>query len=71
MPFNKPKLKADIKTLLTEMRTRTENADDEFATRLSDMFDEYAKTGKPVYESGLIAPNGGGPVTGTFIGYLE
>ncbi len=44
MALNKPALKAEIKQILTDMRTRTENADDEFATRLSDAIDTYVKT---------------------------
>lgn len=69
--LNKPQLKAGIKNLMTEMRTRTENADDEFATRLADLIDEYVKSATITYTSGLIAPPNGGPVTGTFTGNLE
>lgn len=69
--LNKPQLKTGIKNLMTEMRTRTENADEEFAGRLADLIDEYVKSATIVYTSGLIAPSNGGPVTGVFEGSLE
>tara|TARA_R100000306_G_C4376675_1_gene142231 strand:- start:2865 stop:3077 length:213 start_codon:yes stop_codon:yes gene_type:complete len=67
----KAALKAEIKQLMTDMRTRTENADDEFAERLSNAIDTYVKTAAIKYISGLVAPSGGGPVTGVFNGNLE
>ncbi|WP_286443227.1 MULTISPECIES: hypothetical protein [unclassified Myroides] len=51
------------------MRTRTKNADEEFAERLTDAIDNYVKSATIIYEGGLAAPNG--PVTGMFNGKLE
>ena len=69
MALNKALLKSDIKAIMTEMRTRTDVSDDEFADRLSTAIDTYVKTAAIVYVSGLA--NSGGPVTGTFAGNLE
>ncbi|MWB92993.1 hypothetical protein GON26_01340 [Flavobacterium sp. GA093] len=69
MGLNKGALKQDILDIITDMRNRDENSDDEFATRLSTAIDTYVKTAVIVYQSGLTAPNGA--VTGTFQGNLE
>lgn len=69
MALNKVGLKNKIKALMTDMRTREENADDEFAGRLADAIDDYTKGATIVYQTGLTAPQG--PVTGTFQGNLE
>jgi hypothetical protein len=69
MSLNKNNLKAEIKNSITEMRTRKENSDDEFADRLATAIDTYVKTATIVYQAGLTAPNG--PVSGTFQGKLE
>lgn len=71
MALNKEQLKEGVKTLMSEMRTREDNADDEFADRLATLVDAYVKTAAINYTNGLIAPSGGGPVTGTFIGTLQ
>ncbi|MDA6067990.1 hypothetical protein NJT12_00035 [Flavobacterium sp. AC] len=69
MALNKNVLKQDIKGIITEMRTREDNSDDEFAERLATVIDKYVKTATITYQSGLTAPNG--PVTGSFQGKLE
>lgn len=69
MALNKNTLKADIKNIITEMRSRTENSDDEFADRLATAVDTFIKTATITYQTGLTALNG--PVTGTFQGKLE
>lgn len=69
MALNKNVLKQDIKGIITEMRTRKDNSDDEFAERLATVIDKYVKTATITYQSGLTAPNG--PVTGSFQGKLE
>lgn len=69
MALNKVALKADILQLLTDMRTRTEVSDEEYAERLSTAFDDYVKQADIVYTDGLTAPNGS--VTGTFNGNIE
>lgn len=69
MALNKTKLKNDIIEIMKEMRTRTENSDEEYATRLSDAIDSYVKSATIAYTDGLVAPNG--PVTGMFNGKLE
>ncbi|HUH26513.1 MAG TPA: hypothetical protein VLY87_07785 [Flavobacterium sp.] len=69
MALNKTELKNDILQIMKDMRTKTENADEEYARRLSDAIDSYVKKAKIIYTAGLTAPNG--PVTGTFEGNLE
>lgn len=69
MALNKTGLKTEIKQLLTDMRTKTDISDDEFASRLSNAIDTYVKTATIVYNTGLVAPNG--TVSGTFNGNLN
>lgn len=69
MALNKEDLKNNIIQIMKDMRTRTENSDEEYATRLSDAIDSYVKAATIVYTTGLTAPNG--PVTGTFEGNLQ
>ena len=54
---------------MQDMRERTENADEEYAQRLSDAIDSYVKQAEIIYTAGLTAPNGA--VTGTFEGNLQ
>lgn len=67
----KSKVKADIKTMLEEMLTRENNSTDEFAERLVNIMYTWLAQATIKYNSGLIAPSGGGTVTGTFNGSLE
>lgn len=67
--LDKTALKNEFLTILTDMRTRTADADEEFATRWSDAIDTYVKGAIIKYNDGLTAPNG--PVAGTFNGQLE
>lgn len=67
--LDKDGLKTAILDLLTDMEERTEDAKEEFATRLSDAIDTYVKTAIIKYDNGLVAPNGA--VTGTFNGELQ
>jgi hypothetical protein len=69
MALNTPGLKDEIKQLLTDMRSRSEISDEEFANRLSSAIETYVKTATIIYISGLTAS--GAPVTGTFAGNLE
>ncbi|MDM1045867.1 hypothetical protein HX004_14000 [Myroides sp. 1354] len=69
MSLNKSGLKNEILQIMKDMRTRTKNADEEFAERLTDAIDNYVKSATIIYEGGLAAPNG--PVTGMFNGKLE
>lgn len=69
MALNKEELKNNIIQIMADMRKRTENADEEYAERLSDAIDSYVKAATIVYTAGLTAPNG--PVTGTFEGNLQ
>lgn len=69
MALNKEDLKNNIIQIMKDMRTRTENSDEEYATRLSDAIDSYVKAATIVYTTGLTAPNGA--VTGTFEGNLQ
>lgn len=69
MALDKAQLKTDFKSLVTDMRTREENSDDEFAERFANLMDEYIKSATINYTSGLITPQGS--VTGTFVGKLS
>lgn len=53
MALDKPGLKATILSILTDMEGRTEDAKEEFATRLSDAIDVFVKTGKVTVEAGI------------------
>lgn len=55
--LNKVVLKQEIKTLMMDMRTREENADEEYADRLATAIDNFVKgaqvnTGIPVATTG-------------------
>lgn len=54
MALDKTSLKNGIQTLLTDMRSRDEDADDEFAERLSDLIDAFVKSGDGVYQAGTL-----------------
>lgn len=58
MALNKTALKSGIQTLLTDMRTRDANADEEFATRLSDLIDDFVKSGDGIYQTGTLVQSG-------------
>lgn len=64
MALNKTALKDGIVSLLTDMRTREDNADTEFATRLSDLIEDYVKSGDGKITAATMVA-GGNPVTGT------
>lgn len=70
MALNKEQLKQGIKSILMDMITREEDSFEEFAERMADKIDEFVKTADINYSTGLIAPSGGGAVTGTFEGNL-
>ena len=59
----------DLTNLMTEMRTKTEISDSEFAEKFFALFLKWLKQAGIKYETGLVAPNG--PVTGMFTGKLE
>lgn len=69
MALDKPGFKETIKTLLSDMRERVDNSDDEFADRLTTAIDDYIKSATIIYTAGLTSPQG--PVTGAFEGNLQ
>jgi len=69
MALDKIRLKNEIKSTLTEMRTREVNADDEYAQRIADAIDTYVRDAVIIYTGGLATTSGA--VTGTFTGNLE
>lgn len=71
MAMNINSLKGKIASLLTDMLDRNETSIDEFATRLATAVVEEVQEATINYQSGLVAPSGGGPVTGTFTGNLS
>jgi len=70
MPLDKPALKQEIVSLLTDMLERENTSIDEFATRLSNAVDEFVKGADIVYTSGLIDGESMS-VTGIFNGQLQ
>lgn len=68
--LDKTQLKESIKTtMLANISSPTQGQQDEveaFALGLSNAIDTYVRGLTITYTSGLIAPSGGGPVTGTF-----
>lgn len=70
MAMNIDTLKGKIADLLTDMLERDNTSIDEFATRLATAVVEEVQAAEIIYMSGLIAPSGGGPVTGIFEGNL-
>lgn len=75
MSLNKPELQSDINTLLNALlvfdgssgQTQTE-AIEKFKNDLADAIDTFVKSAKvTVPGTGLVAPTGGGPVTGTSV----
>ena len=71
MALNKTALKNKIVSIMTDMLERENTSIEEFAARLSDGIDDYVKEATIVYQNGLVAPSGGGAVTGTFNGTLQ
>lgn len=71
MAMNIDTLKGKIADLLTDMLERDNTSIDEFATRLATAVVEEVQAADIIYMSGLVAPSGGGPVTGIFEGNLE
>lgn len=65
MPLDKSKLKKDINSLLSDMRTRTEVSDAEFAMRLAGIIDEYIKSATITVPAGIAVSTAGGPTAQT------
>ncbi len=63
-------LKGKIAGILTDMMERENTSIDEFATRLATAVVEEVQSAEINYTDGLIAPSGGGPVTGTINGQI-
>lgn len=71
MPLLKPTLKSGIQALLTEMRTKEENADEYFADQLATLIDTYIKSATVTVAPGIAVATSTGagattaPGTGT------
>jgi hypothetical protein len=70
MALVKATLKSQIKSLMTDMRAREENSDDEFADRLSTIIDNYVKSatitvpaGQSVSTTGTAVAQTGATIT--------
>lgn len=61
--------KTELTALLSDMRTREEISDEEYAERLINLFEKWIKKAEIKYTTGLVA--GTNPVTGTFTGELK
>lgn len=59
----------DLTNLMTEMRTKTEISDTEFAEQFFELLLKWLIEADIKYLNGLTTPNG--PVSGTFNGTLE
>jgi translation initiation factor 2 alpha subunit (eIF-2alpha) len=60
MPLEKPILKSGIQTLLTEMRTKEENADEYFADQLATLIDTYIKSATVTVAAGIAVTTSAG-----------
>jgi len=69
MPLDKVKLKNKLIQIFSQ--PDTDSNVEQVAEQIADAIDEYVKEAKIVYTNGLIAPSGGGPVTGTYNGNLQ
>jgi hypothetical protein len=68
MSLNQPRLKAKIKAALEAEQTEIQDYNaslDRISDKIATAVIEEIKEAKVIYTAGLIAPNGGGPVTGT------
>lgn len=61
---------AAFKAVMDQEEDR-EAAIDTVADKLAQAIEDAIKSATIMYTSGLVAPTGGGPVTGTFEGRLE
>lgn len=64
MALNKEELRGNIIGIMEDMLSREDTSIEEFAERLSDAMDVFVKGADVNYQDGLIAPSGGGAVTG-------
>lgn len=74
MALVKPTLKAAIKAaFLQEQANETDKAAaiDNIAGAIADAVDAYLKSMTITYTLGLVAPAGGGPVTGAFANIIS
>jgi len=62
MPLLKPTLKSGIQALLTEMRTKEENADEYFADQLATLIDTYIKSATVTVAPGIAVTTAGSAV---------
>lgn len=65
MALNKILLKQQILTLMTEMRSREEVSDDEYAERLSTIIDTYIKSATITVPMGIPVATAGSPAAQT------
>lgn len=61
----KPTLQKQILDLLSDMRTRTEISDAEFASSLADIIDTYIKSATITIAAGIPVSTTGGPAAQT------
>lgn len=69
MPLNKQQLQTELEQILSN--PQTQNNVPVVAAAIANAVDVYVKQALIVYTGGLVAPSGGGPVTGVFNGNLE
>ncbi len=65
MALDKATLNTQIKKLLSDMRSREEVSDVEFAERLSSMIDAYVKTATITVAAGIPVSTAGSPTAQT------
>jgi len=73
MALVKAILKNGIKSLLTDMRTKEEVSDDEFAEQLATLIDAYIKSGTVTVAAGIAVATsaGAGATTAPGIGTIS
>ena len=64
--LNTPALELGIMDLLTQMRTKTENADQFFAAKMANLIEEYVKSATVTVAAGIaVTTNTGAGATTT------
>lgn len=69
MPLATSTFKTDFEALLTDMRTKENLSDNEFANRLGNMLETLIKSGDGIYQTGSLQQSGAtaviasGPIT--------
>lgn len=67
MALNTTKFSSDMLSLFKDMRTRTENADEEYVQRFTSILAEFIKSGEVIVEAGIATQSSTGSGQGATI----